>query len=273
MLSEWRILYSGAGGGPYNMAVDEVLLNGVITGSSLPTLRFYTWKNDCLSFGFLQRVDEHIRKNCGKFNVEMVRRPTGGYAVLHGWDLCYSIVAPLDGSLAFLPEDASRRVGDALATGLCHLGVPVALSLHEERQDYTVEEISCAAAVSQNELIVKGKKIAGSASLRRKGCYLQHGSIFMEYCEERISELLGNAAGNASLSSRSEGLRQVWDEKFSLMELITALRDGFKRQLNVNMVPAGLGALERAATYELMYKKYTTLDYRKQRGRLSQQHA
>lgn len=272
MLSEWRFLLSGNGTGIYNMAVDEVLLNGVIAGSSPPTLRFYTWKNDCLSFGFLQSVDRQIRENCGKLNVEMVRRPTGGYAVLHGRDLCYSIAANLDGPLASRPEDAERRVGAALATGLCHLGVPVAVSLREERQNYTVEEISCAAAVSRNELTVKEKKIAGSASLRRRGCYLQHGSIFMEYHEGFVSELLGNAVGDA-LSSRSAGLRQVWDGKFSLMELITALKGGFKEQLNVNIFPAGLDAAERTAAYGLMYKKYATLDYRKQRGRLSQQHA
>ena len=273
MLSKWRVLLSGSSAGIYNMAVDEVLLNGVIAGSSPPTLRFYTWKNYCLSFGFLQSVEGQIRENCGMLNVEMVRRPTGGYAVLHGRDLCYSIAAPLDGPLSSLPEDAGRRVGAALATGLCHLGVPVALSLCEERQNCTVEEISCAAAVSRNELTVKGKKIAGSASLRRRGCYLQHGSIFMEYHEWFVSELLGNTAADASESSRATGLRQVWDGKFSLMELITALKGGFKEQLNVNMFPAGLDDAERTAAYGLMYKKYTTLDYRKQRGRLSQQHA
>lgn len=268
MFSEWRVLPSGAGTGAYNMAVDEVLLNGVIAGTSPPTLRFYSWQRDCFSFGFLQRVDEQIRKKCESQGVDMVRRPTGGYAVLHGRDLCYSVAAPLEAPLAFSPDHAGRLLGAALATGLCYLGAPVALALLEERDQLTTEEISCAAAASLNEITLGGKKIAGSASLRRKGCYLQHGSIFLEFYGERIAELLSGHDGCAFSDHRSAGLRQVWDGEFSLTELIRALRNGFREQLNVRLVPAGLDITEEEAVQILINEKYTTLDYRKRRGRI-----
>ena len=273
-MSEWRLLLSGAGTGAYNMAVDEALLNGVIARTSPPTLRFYTWRRECLSFGFLQKVDDQIRKNCGNRGVEMVRRPTGGYAVLHGRDLCYSVAAPLAALGAFSPGEAFRLLGTALSTGLCHLGVPVALALCEERETLTTEKFSCAASLSLHEIVADGKKIAGSSSLRRKGHYLQHGSIFLEYDGERIAELLkGNDVEFGVGVSRSGGLRQGRGKKFPLTELISVLSRGFREELKVTLVPAGLEVAEENAVQKLLAEKYANLDYRRQRGRLSQQYA
>jgi len=269
--SEWRLLQRGSGTGAYNMALDEVLLNGVITGKSPPTIRFYTWKQECLSFGFLQEVDKHLRNKCKNHGVEMVRRPTGGYALLHGRDFCYSIATPLALLSTISHLEASRRVASALATGLCFLNIPVSIAF-EESKDIASRNISCVASVSLYDIMLNRIKIVGSASLCRQGSYLQHGSVFVDFSQDRIDLLLKRQDLNYDTrNNRSSGLRQIMGIVYSGEKLMEALAEGFRKQLKVKLKPAALEFTEEKAVRELVNVKYAQLDYRKQQGRLSQQ--
>jgi len=270
--SEWRLLLSGSGTGAYNMAVDEVLLNGVIAGKAPPTIRFYTWKQECLSFGFLQEVDKHLRNKCKNHGVEMVRRPTGGYALLHGRDFCYSIATPFALLSTISHLEASRSVVSALATGLCFLNIPVAIALDESKEKMVSKNISCVASVSLYDIMLNRKKIVGSASLCRQDSYLQHGSIFVDFSEDRIDQLLKRQdLDYNSGNNRSSGLRQIMGIVYSGEKLIAALAEGFRKQLKVKLKPAALEFTEENAVRKLVFEKYAQLDYRKQQGRLSQQ--
>src|SRR5256885_6330533 len=115
----WRLLLDPPAEGAWNMAVDEVLLDGVAAGSSPPTIRFYAWAPPCLSLGYFQSFDVVDIAGCASLGVDVVRRPTGGRAILHDRELTYSVALPL----SLLGNDAGvlpsyRRLSQALTRGL-----------------------------------------------------------------------------------------------------------------------------------------------------------
>src|SRR3981189_824115 len=85
----WRLLLDPPAGGAWNMAVDEVLLDGVAAGEAPPTLRFYQWTPPCLSLGYFQAIDVVDFEGCRAHGVEVVRRPSGGRTILHDRELTY----------------------------------------------------------------------------------------------------------------------------------------------------------------------------------------
>src|SRR5436190_3445677 len=125
----WRLLLDPPAEGVWNMAVDEVLLDGVAAGSAPPTLRFYAWSPACLSLGYFQPFSVVNLEGCRGLGVEVVRRPTGGRAILHDRELTYSVVLPAstlghDGGV--LPS--YRRLSVALQDGLRRLGITAMLA-------------------------------------------------------------------------------------------------------------------------------------------------
>src|SRR6202022_2425224 len=91
----WRLLLDPPATGAWNMAVDEVLLDGVAVGSAPPSLRFYEWAPPCLSLGYFQPFEVVDVDGCRSLGVDVVRRPTGGRAILHDRELTYSVALPL----------------------------------------------------------------------------------------------------------------------------------------------------------------------------------
>src|SRR3989454_11069569 len=125
----WRLLHDPPGEGAWNMAVDEVLLDGVAAGSGPPTLRFYTWTPACLSLGYFQPFSVVNVEGCRGLGVDVVRRPTGGRAILHDRELTYSVALPL--SLLGLDGGglpSYHRLSLALERGLKRLGAPVGVA-------------------------------------------------------------------------------------------------------------------------------------------------
>src|SRR5947207_15142687 len=126
----WRLLLDKPSSGAWNMAVDEVLLDGVAAGTAPPTLRFYEWTPACLSLGYFQPFDVVDLDGCRALGVEVVRRPTGGRAILHDRELTYSVALPAsvlghDGGvlpsyyrLSLLLQDGLRRLGVAATIAL-----------------------------------------------------------------------------------------------------------------------------------------------------------
>src|ERR1700736_340121 len=125
----WRLLLDPPAAGGWNMAVDEVLLDGVAEGSAPPTLRFYEWAPPCLSLGYFQPFEVVDVDGCRSLGVDVVRRPTGGRAILHDRELTYSVALPasvLGSDGGVLPSYYRLRL--ALQEGLRRLGVPATLA-------------------------------------------------------------------------------------------------------------------------------------------------
>ena len=174
MPARWRLLLDGPGAGPWNMAVDEVLLRSAQRGAP-PTLRFYSWDGSWLSLGFAQRLDAARRAACCEAGVGIVRRATGGLAVLHGADLTYAVAAPAAALPAGL-QATYARIGEALRQGLAALGVEVERSA-PGRCAAGQGAFDCFEAPAADEICAKGRKLAGSAQRRAGGGVLQHGSL------------------------------------------------------------------------------------------------
>src|SRR5437763_6604272 len=120
----WRIVFDPAANGAWNMAVDEVLLDGVAAGSAPPTLRFYAWSPACLSLGYFQPFSVVNVEGCRGLGIDIVRRPTGGRAILHDRELTYSVALPA----SVLGHDAGilhsyRRLYLALQAGIARVGL------------------------------------------------------------------------------------------------------------------------------------------------------
>jgi lipoate-protein ligase A len=187
------------------MGVDEALLASLARGRGA-TLRFYTWAGPWLSLGYGQSVSDERRAACRSAGVGIVRRSTGGGAVLHGADLTYALVAPdarlppgLQASYAFL--------NDALLEALGALGVPVERS--RPRSAAPPVGFDCFAAPARDEICAGGLKLAGSAQRRAGGGVLQHGSIRLRPDPARAREASGmNFAAATSLAELGHPLEE-----------------------------------------------------------------
>jgi lipoate-protein ligase A len=188
---QWRYLDTGFHSGEFNMRVDERLAREVISGSGIPTLRFYQWNPYCISLGMHQALADIDTAKCRHEGVDVVRRPTGGRAILHAEELTYSVVFPE--SMAGSLDATYRQISEALAAGLRRLDIPADMVPTQEdfRSLYRQPtSLACFSSSAKHEIRVNGKKLVGSAQRRMAGGVLQHGSILMGMYHRRLPEFL-----------------------------------------------------------------------------------
>ncbi len=192
MKEKWRILIDGNHGYAMNMAIDEAIMRMVAEGKSEPTIRFYGWEPPTLSIGYHQKVASEVDlAELEKRGYGFVRRPTGGRAVLHKEEITYSVVAPIGGSLEGSVTEIYLRISEALRDGLLLMGVNAELEkgkLSSDEQRKTANP--CFTSTSRFELSCEGKKIVGSAQVRKDGTFLQHGSILLHCDQSEMADLL-----------------------------------------------------------------------------------
>ena len=179
-----------------NMAVDEVLLDLYLEGKIPPTLRFYGWSPPAVSFGYGQKVDAATLARMDEAGYGYVRRPTGGRAVLHEGELTYCFIAG-DQILHSSIARAYRQICDALIAGLVELGVQASLGKSADGSYKSYAD--CFQATTQADLQYQGKKIVGSAQLRRRHAVMQHGSIMVNQSQKKNGRTAGlkqNRPGN-----------------------------------------------------------------------------
>jgi len=181
-ITTWRVLSDAAQGGPRNMALDEAIACAVEAGRVPPTLRFYAWDEPTVSLGCLPAGRGAVaREACDRLGVRIVRRPTGGRAVLHDDELTYSVCVPLDRSWARLSVGESfRRIGEGLVAGLRRLGIAATLGKAGGPPAASEKSEACFQTPRMPAVLAAGKKIMGSAQRRLGGAILQHGSLLMD---------------------------------------------------------------------------------------------
>jgi lipoate-protein ligase A len=169
----WRLLLDGEAPGPWNMGADEALRASAVEGG-LPSLRLYGWAGAWLSLGYAQPCQEARSAACARAGVGVVRRATGGRAVLHGADLTYAVAAPEH----VLPEGLRgtyQLLAGALLDALDALGLAAERSTRREPAGSGA--FDCFAEPATDELCIGGRKLVGSAQRRGGGGVLQHGSL------------------------------------------------------------------------------------------------
>jgi lipoyl(octanoyl) transferase len=179
LLHQWRLILDPPLRGEKNMEKDLALMEEVAAGESLPTLRIYRWSPPAVSLGYFQDENDVVDLTaCAEAGIDVVRRSTGGRAVLHDRELTYSIIVPE--ANPFINNggvmDSYRAISRGLITAFNLLGIPAYLTPEKENRSVLAPG-SCFDTPSAYEIQVDGKKVVGSAQLRRKGIVLQHGSI------------------------------------------------------------------------------------------------
>src|SRR5512139_4097803 len=176
-MDTWRLLITPPAHGAWNMALDEAILEHIGRGESGPTLRLYAWDPPCLSLGHAQPFADVDRARLQERGWEVVRRLTGGRAILHTDEITYSVIAPNDEPrVAGTVLESYNRLARALLLAVKELDLPV--EIKEGKVDHqAVPNPVCFEVPSTYEITVNGKKLIGSAQARKKEGVLQHGSL------------------------------------------------------------------------------------------------
>jgi lipoyl(octanoyl) transferase len=237
-MSTWKLLHTGANTGAYNMALDEKLLAWSQAGEKVPVLRFYTWDPPTVSLGRFQKIETTVdTAACRKHGIDVVKRVTGGRAVLHREELSYSIIARVDNPL--FPDGVLgtyRTIASCLAAGLQNLGIPAEIvargsaraSLAEKRE----KNPACFSSSSWYEIVVNGRKIIGSAQRRLSHSFLQHGSIFMDFDPALEAEVIPGSCIDDTATSIKRELAQ----SPSCEDIVQAFIKGFRGEMRVDFL-------------------------------------
>jgi lipoate-protein ligase A len=241
------------------MAVDEVLLDGVANGAA-PTLRFYGWLPPCLSLGYFQRFEVVDSNACRTMGIDVVRRPTGGRAILHDAELTYSLALPvsvLGQDRGILPS--YHRISRALQAGLDALGVRTTMAPESAAPVAAEHGPICFDRPSAHEILLDGRKLVGSAQVRRGNAILQHGSILIEPRLERLLACLRRSpidppATPEALQASVVGLAELGIRDRN--RLAAAIASAVEREFLGRLVPGGLSQAENEAVEGLATDKY-----------------
>lgn len=264
----WGFIDSGYCSPAFNMALDEALLEWHSEGEIPPVVRFYGWEPAALSIGYFQNVEKEIDLEAVKSHkLGFVRRPTGGRGVLHEHELTYSvIVSENHPNMPKTVTEAYRVISEGILKGFHNLGLEayfaVPKTLEERDALKNPRSAVCFDAPSWYELVVEGRKAAGSAQTRQKGVILQHGSILLDldedklfslfkYPNERVKERMKNA-----FKSKAVAINEISPRRISLEEAKTAFYQGFSEGLNIELKPYILSEKELAYVHKIEKERY-----------------
>ena len=246
------------------MAVDEAILEAVEQGMALPSLRLYAWAPPCLSLGYAQPSMDIDFSRLSTMGWDWVRRPTGGRAILHTDELTYSLVAPLsDPRVSGGVLESYQRLSKPLLLALHSLQIPVETQPNSPIRKHQDDEAVCFDVPSNYEIVVRGKKIIGSAQARRRKALLQHGTLPLWGDLARITDVLAypgeqtRAAAATRLLAHATTVEQVLGVKISWEDAAHAFISSFQTELNLDLIPLELSAHEIARSELLVQEKYT----------------
>ncbi len=257
---KWRLIYSPALSGAWNMAIDEAMFLAHVAGLTLPTLRLYRWQPPAVSLGLLQTFEAVNEEACRQLGFDIVRRPSGGGAVLHQHEVTYAVV--VDRRLC--PYGSSvlstyRWLAEGLKAGLKRLGVDISPSPLPYPNPLTHEPF-CFARLTDADLSVNGRKLGGSAQARKRNFLLQHGSIPLRLDIEAIERIFGSIE-----RERFTCVEEVLKRNVKLDEFAEALVQGFSKGLGVDFTLSDLTPLEHQLANLLFRHKYGIVLWTKER--------
>jgi lipoyl(octanoyl) transferase len=264
MKDTWRLLVTPPARGSWNMAVDEAILEGIGAGTSPATLRLYAWEPACLSLGYAQPLSDVDLPRLQSHGWDLVRRPTGGRAVLHTDELTYSVIAPTrDARVAGSLLESYHRLAQALVKALELLVLPVKV---QERAAIPASRNSnpvCFEVPSTYEITVDGRKLVGSAQARRKEGVLQHGTLPLTGDLTRILDCLvfpdeaARSQAAERLLTRATTVETALGRPVSWEEAAGAFANAFRSVFDLELQPGDLSDRENSRAGELSTGKYS----------------
>jgi lipoate-protein ligase A len=260
----WHLIQDGPCPGGYNMALDEFLLSQLENAPEHPKtfLRFYQWSAPTLSLGISQKASKVVNFNfCRQQGIEVVRRTTGGKAVLHHQEITYAVVS--NDASQFPPQnilETYRLISAGLQAGLNDLGIESTLATGDSDSAITSGSgtgltVSCFALANHYEILCRGRKLVGSAQRRLKHAFLQHGSILIAYDDFLWKNSLLNSPplpGHRQVAVLRDFLPPGISE-FALGEI---LAEGFSRTFQIQLSPFQLEEKQLKEISQLGARKY-----------------
>jgi lipoate-protein ligase A len=255
--SPWRLLVDEAADGAWNMAVDEAVLESYLSresGTLPPTLRLYGWDPAALSLGKSQASSDSCQwQVLRRRGIDLVRRPTGGLAVLHDRERTYAVIGglrrePFSGGVL----ETYRSISAALEDAMRSLGASAHASPAPSGRAASASGPSCFALTSAHEITVEGRKLIGSAQLRRGDAFLQHGSVLLDSKPDELAEVLGGPVDRDSFTD----LTTVLGRTVGPQEVDRALAEAFSRRFEVELLAGQLTAVERSRATQIRCWKH-----------------
>jgi len=281
---EWRLIKDSNHTGFMNMAVDEAIMIAHREGLVPPTIRFYQWSPPAVSLGYFQDLKKEIDVDaCQHLGIDIVRRSTGGKAVLHDKELTYSFIIRENHSLvndSIL--ETYKKISGGIIRGLSYLGIIAELvplreklksdSLHKRGKSeirHSDFKSICFSIPSQYEVQVEGKKIVGSAQVRKSEIVLQHGSLLIELEKDKLFSVFNfpSAQIREKLKTRfkATSLEEILKRKINFSELSEILPRGFEEEFGVKLTEGKLTEEEEKISKELLENKYSTYEWNYER--------
>lgn len=259
----WRLILDTPRPGAWNMALDEAILETVGRGDALPTLRLYAWQPACLSLGYAQSWQDVDLAGLQANGWDVVRRATGGRAILHTDELTYSVTtAPGEPLMAGTVLESYNRLARALVAACHRLRLPVNMEEHTQPSGGGPKGPVCFEVPSAYEIVLGGKKLIGSAQARKREGILQHGTLPLHGDLTRITRALAFASEEQRAQAGEKLLRRATTAESYAGQVISweaaarAFIESFEQELGLvfEHSPASPAELERAEA--LVAQKY-----------------
>jgi lipoyl(octanoyl) transferase len=265
---KWRMVDCGGLSAAANMAIDEAIMTAHAAGEVPPTLRFYGWQPAAVSLGYFQQADSQIDLAvCRSRGIDVVRRLTGGRAVLHDAELTYSIVVREDDPAIPPTITASYcYFSGGLLAGLKTLGLDARMSIPQAAYGQRKKQSASAAcfdAPSHYEITVGGRKLVGSAQVRKNGVILQHGSVLLRFSAEAVAAVLRLPSPEMRdslvqmLRCRATSVEEALGRQVHWQEVCDVMIGAFSPALGVEFEADGLTEGEAALSARLAAEKYS----------------
>ncbi len=245
---QFHILKTGLNPGPYNMALDEALLETHIAGGCPPIVRLYGWNPPAVTIGYSEKIEDVIDiARCRASGIDIIRRLTGGGAVIHDNEITYSLIAP-EKFIGAGIADSFRFTTRAIIFALELLGLE-------------------AEFAPINDIIVQGKKISGNAQVRRRGSVLQHGTILLSADKKKMFSLLKIPETKlerkklAHAADRITAADELLDRDVGFDEAEAALEKGFHRWSGEELPDYNLNENIIALTSTFISYRYSNPDW------------
>jgi len=266
------------------MAIDEAIMIAHREGLVPPTIRFYQWSPPAVSLGYFQDLEKEINiDTCQGMGIDIIRRPTGGKAVLHDKELTYSFIIREDHPLvndSIL--ETYKKISGGIIRGLSYLGIKAvlvplreklnnALSSNENKSEIHHSDIKsiCFSVPSQYEVQVEGKKIVGSAQVRKKEIVLQHGSLLIELEKDKLFSVFNFPSAQIreknKIRFKATSLEEILKKKINFSELSEILSRGFEEEFEIKLTEGKLTEKEEKISKDLLENKYSTYKWNYER--------
>jgi lipoyl(octanoyl) transferase len=265
----WRLLDFQSFNIFENMAIDEAVFHETIKGNKPPTIRFYTSMPPAITIGYFQDASKELNiEKCCRQGIDFTRRITGGRAVFHFNELTYSVAAGENEKI--FPADilgAYKIISQCIIRGL--RGVGIKASLAEDGRLYRKEEMQpcCFSTALRNEILVDGRKICGSAQVRRKGGFLQHGLLLLDFDAEKTADLILPDPKPEQVEELKKSVTSVADELGDPMdarEVCSRIKEGFMEELGIKLEEGTLTSAEEKLKSSLV-EKYADVSWNLER--------